>query len=242
MRPGVPLLLALVVLGGCRRESPRLRSLPQRMLWAWESPQDLRFLSHGEGVAFLAGELHLEAAGAQWRPRRNPLKVPPGTPLLAVIRVEAQGPPGTGQIQALVDQARACVALPGVRGLQIDFDATLSQRPWYAEALRAVRTALPEATPLSITALASWCWGDPWIRGLPVDEAVPMLFRMSADEGVIRARLAQGKDVTVPQAAHSWGVSTDEPLPRLRPGRRIYVFHPGAWTESAWTRFQERLT
>lgn len=241
MPRSLAVLLTLAALAGCQGESPRLRGLPRRMLWAWERPQDLRFLSHGEGVAFLAGELHLGPGGPRWQPRRNPLKVHPSTPLLAVIRVEAQAPLEPGQVQTLVDQARACVALPGVKGLQIDFDATVSQRTWYAEALGAVREALPEGTPLSITALASWCWGDPWIRELPVDEAVPMLFRMSADEGVIRALLAQGKDVAVPLAAHSWGISTDEPLPRLRPGRRIYAFHPGPWTESAWTDLQARL-
>ncbi len=241
MRGLIPALLLPALLVGCHRESPRLRSLPQYMLWAWESPQDLRFLKHGEGVAFLAGELHLEAGEPRWQPRRNPLKVNPETPLVAVIRVEAKGVPEVGHIGALVEQVRICAALAGVRGLQIDFDATLSQRAWYAEALKAVRTALPETMPLSITALASWCWGDPWIRDLPLDEAVPMLFRMSADEAAIRALLAQGRDVAVPEAAHSWGISTDEPLPRLRPGRRIYAFHPGSWTEGAWANLQERL-
>jgi hypothetical protein len=241
MRPWLPIGVLVAVSAGCHRESPRLRGFPQRMLWAWESPQDLRFLKHGEGVAFLAGELHLDPGGPRWQPRRNPLRVNPQTPLVAVIRVEAKEVPEFAHIGALVEQARICAALPGVRGLQIDFDATRSQRPWYTEALKAVRKALPEAMPISITALASWCWGDPWIRDLPVDEAVPMLFRMSADEAAIRALLAQGREVAVPEAAHSWGISTDEPLPRLRPGRRIYAFHPGSWTEGAWANLRERL-
>lgn len=241
MRAVAPALAFLALGLGCQRESSRLRGFPSRVLWAWESAQDLRFLKHGEGVAFLAGELHVGEGPPRWQPRRNPLKVNPSTRLLAVIRVEATGVPGPADQAALMEQAKTCLALPGVVGLQIDFDATLSQRPWYTTVLQALRKALPPQAPLSITALASWCWGDPWIRDLPVDEAVPMLFRMSGDEGAIRALLAQGKEVAVPKAAHSWGVSTDEALPRLRPGRRIYAFHPGPWTEAAWSNLQERL-
>jgi hypothetical protein len=65
-----------------------------------------------------------------------------------------------------------------------------------------------------------------------------MLFRMSANEQVIRRRLSQRRDVKVQLARHCWGVSTDEPLPKLRGGRRIYVFHPGPWTEAAWSRIR----
>jgi hypothetical protein len=35
--------------------------------------------------------------------------------------------------------------------------------------------------PCLFTALASWCEADGWISGLPVAEAVPMLFRMGPD-------------------------------------------------------------
>lgn len=240
-RRGFRSFIAALLLLGCAREPARLRAFPRRVLWAWESPQDLRFLRHGEGVAFLAGELHLGPGEAEWRPRRNPLRIAPATPLMAVIRVEAAGVPEAAGAEALAARARACAGLPGVRGIQIDFDAASSQRAWYAAALARVRTALPEGMPLSITALASWCWGDPWIRDLPVDEAVPMLFRMSADEGRVRSLLAQGREVAVPRAAHSWGVSTDEPLPRLRPGRRVYAFHPGSWTEGAWEALRGQL-
>ena len=219
-----------------------MRAIPRRILWAWESPQDLRFLKEGAGVAFLSGELHLEGETSRWQARRNPLRVNPRTPLVAVIRLEThQAALNDDQKRELVLRARQCLAQPGVLGLQIDFDAVPRERAWYAQALQDLRTVMPEKVPLSITALGSWCWDDPWIAELSVDEAVPMLFRMSADDQVIRRRLSQGQDVKVGLASHSWGVSTDEPLPPLKAGRRVYVFHPGSWTEESWTRIKGSL-
>jgi len=84
-RACLPMVLAVAL--GCRDEASRMRGFPSRMLWAWESPQDLRFLAQGEGVAFLSGELHLQGEQTRWQPRRSPLRVNPTTPLLAVIRV-----------------------------------------------------------------------------------------------------------------------------------------------------------
>ena len=70
---------------------------------------------------------------------------------------------------------------PGIAALQVDFDAKRSERGFYAALLRSLRSQMPPQLPLSIAALASWCSNDDWISGLPIDEAVPMLFRMEPD-------------------------------------------------------------
>ncbi len=44
-----------------------------------------------------------------------------------------------------------------------------------------------------MTALASWCAGDDWLRDLPVDEAVPMLFRMGVEKNLFQRRLETGQ-------------------------------------------------
>lgn len=239
-------MLLLAVWLGCAREPARMRAVPQRVLWAWESPQDLRFLDHGEGVAFLAGELHLEGVAARWVSRRNPLRVNPGTPLLAVLRLETRGAQLTsGQEQALVEHACGLLALPQVVGLQVDFDARESERAFYAAALKRLRSQLPVGTPLSITALASWCLEDEWLSpaGLTgvVDEAVPMLFRLGGHSGRIRQRLEEGARLREPLSRFSKGVSTDEARLRLPGHRRAYVFHPGSWTAEAWAQISREL-
>jgi hypothetical protein len=75
-------------------------------------------------------------------------------------------------------------ALPGVRGVQVDFDATDSQWKFYAEVLRRVRARLPRGRGLTMTALVSWCSeANGWMNGLPVDAAVPMYFRLGEHVG-----------------------------------------------------------
>lgn len=243
MRKAVALGIALMALAACQREPARMRNLPARMLWAWESPQDLRFLEKGEGVAFLGGELHFSEGKSRWIPRRNPLYVNPETPLLAVLRVEAgRETLNESQTEVLVTRALELLALPRVRGLQVDFDALESQRPFYVQALKRLRSRMNTDTPLSITALASWCLEDHWLAVLHgvVDEAVPMLFRMGPDNPNVRQRLERG-DVIEPLARFSYGLSTDEPRPHLRGHRRCYVFHPGSWNREAWQRIALEL-
>ena len=85
--------------------------------------------------------------------------------------------------------------------------------------------------PLSITALASWCAGDNWLSDLPVDEAVPMLFRMGVDHNQFVSRLQTYAEPFQQPSLSSAGVSTDEFIqPPTR--KRIYVFSPKAWTAS----------
>lgn len=206
---------------------------PRTMVWAWERPEELAFLDAREaGVAFLANTVELRGKGASVRPRMQPLRVSPQARLIAVVRVEARGAALTAEqrksaVDAVVDASR----LPRVGAVQIDFDATASQREFYRAIVRDLRARLPQ-TPISITALASWCMDDDWMAGLPIDEAVPMLFRMGRDGRSIRARLRAGDDFREPLCRSSAGVSTDEPLPAVPAGRRVYWFAPHPWTHA----------
>jgi len=219
------------------------RRLPPVMLWAWEHPQDLSFIDPARvGVAFLERTVVIDdAPGAEpstrvaVRPRLQPLRVPARTALVAVVPVEAPGAAHrlTPEVRArAVDAIAAAAAFPGLAGLQVDFDAARSQRPFYRALLQDLRNVLPARLSLSMTALASWCIGDPWLGGVPVDETVPMLFRMGADAHAVRRTLAR-EDFPCEACRTSLGVATDEPAPALRRGRRLYVFHAGPWTARA---------
>jgi hypothetical protein len=155
---------------------------------------------------------------------------------MAVVRIEAEAQAvdfdAQGLPRTVAHMIEPSVQKPGVAALQIDFDATQSQRVFYANLISEVRRILPPGMPLSITALASWCAADDWISALPVDEAVPMFFRMGRD---LRSSNGPGWSYPVhePLCKTSVGVSTDEPWPVLQPDQRVYVFHPGPWNPTA---------
>lgn len=205
------------------------------MLWAWERPEDLRGIDPREaGVAFLARTVFLTGDGVAVRPRLQPLRVPPGTTVVAVVRVEiGRGTPPTlspQQRKATAQAIAEAAGTPRLFGLQVDFDATRSERAFYRDLLRDLRAQLPAQMPLSITALASWCLGDNWLAGFPVDDAIPMLFRMGIGEREVELHLKAGGDFRSPVCRQSLGISTDEPLAYLPAGRRLYIFRPRAWT------------
>jgi len=215
-----------------------LGDTPRVILWAWERPEDLRLVAADRaGVAFLAGTVTLRGAEAILRPRMQPLQVAEGAWLMAVTRIEVDA--GTSPLLSEEQQRTAAASiagsanLRGVRAVQVDFDATVSQRQFYRSLLEDLRARLPEGMPLSMTALASWCMGDRWIDGLPVDEAVPMLFQMGPDGPDARRLLERNRDFRLPVCQLSIGVATDEPLPARPPGRRTYIFHPRSWDRAA---------
>jgi hypothetical protein len=222
-----------------------LADFPQVILWAWERPELLDFIDpHAIGVAFLARTLYLSGSDVIVRPRLQPFSVPHETKLMAVVRIEAsrlRPPDLSSQQQELAAAAIAAASdSPSISALQVDFDATVSQRAFYQGLLHRIRRQLSASMPLSVTALASWCLYDDWLTGLPVDEVVPMVFRMRVDQHRVRRYLADG-DFRAASCRHSLGISTDEPLPALRAGRRVYMFHPQAWRPAALSSTLEEV-
>ena len=216
-------------------------TLPRLMLWAWERPTDLRALDQGVGVAFLAQTLILRHDAVQAEPRRNPLRVSAHTPLVAVTRIESGGGAsalGAPQVASMGVAIAHTAALPRVAGVQIDFDAAASEHDVYRALIQAVRRALPVGMPLSITALASWCAGDRWMHGLPIDEAVPMLFQMGP-EHTLFAGIAASPVAPATECRGALGTSLDEPLRTRARARRVYVFNPAAWTAASIARARE---
>lgn len=225
-----------------RAGTQAMSTVPSLVLWAWERPEDLRFLDATKaGVAFLAGTVRLGPKGTSYRPRIQKLRLGQDARLVAVVRIEtataAQFDHETAT-RVAAEIARAG-RLPGVVAVQVDFDATVSERRFYRELLVELRQQMPATTPISITALTSWCIGDRWMAGLPIDEAVPMLFRMGVGQAEVRNWMRSGHDFREAACRTSLGISLDEPWPKLPTGRRIYAFSPTPWTERSWHNLEE---
>ena len=211
--------------------------IPPVILWAWERPEDLRFLDAKKfGAAFLAQTLFLEKDEVMTKARRQPFRVAPDAYVIAVTRIETNKQIDKRPIlsdeqkKKIVNSVKRTLELPNVKAVQIDFDAVVSERDFYQNALARLRSELPQNTPLTITALASWCVADDWLKDLPVDEAVPMIFDMGADTEKIAKFLSESNDWREPLCRKSYGISINETIKSdFKKNRRFYIFNARPW-------------
>ena len=224
--------------------SGRTSNFPRVILWAWERPEKLDYIDPQKtGVAFLAKTIYLRAGGIVSRPRLQPLALPAGAAVIAVARIESgrAEPPTLSpqQMKAAATEISDLGSLRNVAMVQVDFDATASERAFYRALLTELRGKLPRSTLLSITALASWCKGDNWLDDLPIDEAVPMLFRMGLERRQFLSQLAGGETFSAKPCQTSAGISTDEPVAQLPPVQRVYIFNPRVWSPEIVNQMME---
>ena len=236
----VVLLVGLALLARPDAPGPRL------VLWAWERPEDLRFAGPGVSVAVLAGTVILSADAVAARPRLQALRVAPGQRLVGTVHVEIDRNARLAWTAAQRATASAAVldlaADARFTELQVDFEVRTSEHAVLLDLLRAVRAGLAPGRTLSMTALASWCDTDaPWLDDAPVDDIVPMLFRMGRGGAALRERLAAGGWLRNPRCATSLGLATDTPRPALLRGRRLFVFDPVSWQPDALQSFRRSL-
>ncbi len=225
---GVMLVFAMVMLGSARA--------PGRVVvWAWERPEDLRFVGDGADVAMQSGFIVLSGDGVRARGRRFPLQMS-GRPSTVLVHIQIdRGRPLAWTPDQRRETAEAVLAFGQAAGadrLQVDFEVRRSERSVLLDLLSDVRRGLPKDKQLSMTALSSWCETETWLDAAPVDEIVPMLFRMGTGGQALKAKLEAGGDFANPRCRTALAVSTDAPLARAPAvGRRLYLFDPHSWTE-----------
>lgn len=219
---------------------PALARLPARLLWAWERPEDLRWLPADVGVAYVASTVLLRGGDALVHPRSAPLLLAAGVATVPVLHVDASWrmPPALSERQlGRIVQEALRLAQRGNRGvLQLDFEVRRSQRPFLARTMAEIRRQLDPRIALSVTALASWCLDDAWLPAGVADEVVPMAFRMGPGQHALRERL-QRQGFSQPVCRAAAGYASDEaPLRSL--AARGYYFSPRPWTAAAWQAMQ----
>lgn len=222
----------------------RQASLARGVAWIW--PDSLGPQAGAGGgpavpyreAAVLVESLVLRAQGVERGHRQAPLALPEGAKLLPVIHVEsAADAPDTftpRQHDALMAAVRrqAPLAAIGAGMLQLDFEAPARQRLAYVQWVQAVRQALPAGVKLSVTALAHWCTQGDWLDKLPVDEVVPMLYRLGPHAQPWRARFAEGGATLARRCrGPALGFATGEPPPARLLARtaRAYWFDEARW-------------
>lgn len=240
VRPLLLPLIAILALAGCRPAPPASHLI----VWAWERPEDLRFADPSVEVAVQHGFIELRGTTLFVRGRRFPLKVdrPPST-VTVHVQIDHERPlvwsPELRRrlVAAIVDHA---TLIPGSR-VQLDFEVRESERPVLLDTLSDLRRALPAGTFLSMTAIASWCDHETWLKDAPVDEIVPMLFRMGPRGKFLLKSLENREDFRNPRCRTALAISTDTPIVRAPPGRRVYLFNPGSWTPADLDRARQTV-
>jgi hypothetical protein len=240
-RPLASLLLAVGLGAAAAPQAPASRLI----VWAWERPEDLRFLRPDVEIGVQTGFVELSGDRVLARGRRFPLLARAGQASTALVHVQIARRRPLAWTPALRAQtARAVVlfaqAFPA-RRVQVDFEVRASERPILLAVLGDVRKALPATTRLSMTALADWCDTERWLGDAPVDEIAPMLFRMGRGGEGLKARLAEGGDFGDPHCRTALAVSTDAPVLRAPVGRRVYLFSPRSWTAGDFENARKRV-
>lgn len=218
---------------------PALTKLPKKIIWAWQRPEDLRFLPSNIGVAYVATSIMLENNHTYVYPRMHPLLVNPNNRIIPVVHVDAswRKPPTltNAQVDAIVKELMYAATLGNSNTVQLDFEVRRSQQSFLKLVVQKTRRSLPKTTALSMTALASWCAGNDWLGKMPADEIVPMAFRMAAGDAAIKRLLAKQGYFKPANCQTAIGIAVDEPTIILDSADiRRYYFSPKHWTHTLW--------
>ena len=239
------LILALVVIVSFAYFKNKSSNI---VIWVWERSENLYFMEN-ENVSFsyLAGTITKTDKGLIPHFRQQPLRIPDNSKTMAVVRIEHRI-----ENKDLSDSDRkiitkfiieSCTQLEKNSSCQIDFDATKSQLDFYKKLLIDVRHALPKKMKLSITSLLSWCTTkNAWFDNSPVDEVVPMFFRLGTDSNEYWSKIKNNKLELNPACKKSIGISTDENLPKkYLKNKTIYIFNNEYWSYENWSKIKASI-
>lgn len=206
----------------------------QRIAWAWDEAQVPDWsMRH---VAVVVRHILLRDQAVLQRPRTSSPKIAATTLVTPVVHVEISSvhpPVDITQSRPLIVKAMRQAAHMSTSGwVQLDMEARPSQRDYYKELVREIRSVLPAEVKLSVTALAWWCRSDQWFNDLAADEIVPMFFRMGADSSAMRQTLESGAERMHPTCRTGVaGFSRQEPVPAvvLQRYSKTYWFDNQRW-------------
>ncbi len=208
--------------------------------WAWHRSEDLTFLSPATPIAAWFATITVRDGKLDVERRTQPLRHHVDTPLLAVFRLESAEPFDRGTRNRIARTLIKIGEAVDASEIQLDFDARRSQRPSYRRLIAAVR--LETELPVSMTALASWCLDDDWLDDVPIDDVVPMLYRMGAEGESIRARIAAKNRPALGRSCRgSVGYITDEPVIAVAAPKRVFLFSDTPWTARSFYDFKDHV-
>jgi hypothetical protein len=228
-------------------------NLPHIIIWSWESDENLKWLDPNKvGVAYLAGTIVLCRETAVFKRRRNRLIIPEAVKRFPVFRIEnayRHNLPTEAAIRSAVDLIVTHSEPDRCAQIQIDFDAPERERKAYLTLLQAIKRRLPPNCALSMTALASWCLDDKWLRTAPVNETVAMAFCMGSGKAEVLSAMKHEQLDSGASCRQSLGIAlceTDtyqqlQELGYIKRCDHLYVFSPLGWNKRRYEQLLAEL-
>lgn len=218
---------------------------PSLNVWTWDRFDDLSFMKGEKGkIAALIATFRVTAAGRVITElRHHDFSRPRSVSLITVFRLEIN--PTTLVNNEAIDHIVASIKGLAKRGeeIQIDFDATKSQRFLYKKILQKLSDSTDKR--LSMTALASWCTYDDWLDSLPISYAVPMLYTLGREQLQMFHYLRENKHWGVRACKGYVGLSLNDlsllENPSIMSTHKVFLFNNHAWSQEDFKRIQEKV-
>ncbi len=220
-----------------------IKSSPtQLILWSWQRQEDLSYINKNTLIAPLVGTISVRGNNLQVFPRSNHLTLKVSSKIIPVIRLEINPRFSVADetFEKIILHILALTVPFKSDTIQIDFDATVSQRSFYKKLLNQLRCVLPNIK-LSITALASWCLNDIWIENLPIDYAVPMLYNLGEDSKQVKRLFLNKKQWKACKCYGYIGLHQKDLFVKIPKGWTAFIFNDEPWTPEAYNYLRRRL-
>lgn len=214
-------------------------------LWSWDRLDDFNFIDNKNvRIAPLLATFKSSKRGVLITELRHQgFRRPKDIKWIAVFRIEIEP-----QYQIKDRDLAQMVAV--IRDLsmnasevQIDFDATKSQRPFYKKFMQFLQESL--SIPISMTALASWCTFDSWLDEMPVSYAVPMLYNLGNEKEVHYQHLKSKGFFYVKKCRGYLGLHmSDLELlkdKKIKESHKIYLFNDKAWNQEHYITLMKKV-
>jgi hypothetical protein len=215
------------------------------ILWTWNRVDDLSFVEpHIAKIAALAATFKITPQYFKIEPRLNRFVTPQEGYKTAVFRLEIDQKVSVNNkmIQTIIENIHGMSK--DAEEIQIDFDATVSQRKLYKEILEHLNVKTSDQK-VSMTALASWCVHDNWIDELPISHAVPMLYNMGRDGELIKRAFSQFEGWRALKCRGHIGISLSElsniPHKINLNDYEVHIFNSRPWTLQDYETIKKRM-
>lgn len=213
-------------------------------IWSWDYPDDLRFIKKEDNiqVAYYAGTIYLRHGRCFFKPRTKSLKINPQIQKYPAIRIESDG--DAVNCVAIATLIKTVLDKLGAKTIQLDFDATTSELPFYQNLLKTLPAHLDSDTTINITALASWYTVDTTLARLNARQKTAMCFSLGANACESLSALARLK-----QKPDSIGISVYErqtnkylkSLGLISQAKSIYLYSAVPWQKETLQNVQAEV-